>query len=71
MLPIYWIMAFVLIGILFWRANKGNKARAAALQRIDATTQLTEENQNLRHALAQMSMEVYSVKSGRAVAGRR
>ena len=69
--PIYWIVAFALIGIIFWRANKGNKVRAAALQRTDMTTQMAEENQNRRHALAQLSMEVYSAKSGRVVVGRR
>jgi hypothetical protein len=71
MLPIYWIMALVLIGVLVRSANTSNKRLAERRQHIKAAAQLTAENEHLRRALAQISMDVYSQKNvGQAANGR-
>jgi hypothetical protein len=62
MLPIYWIIAFAAIGILFWRAVRSNRKRAKKQQQAVTVSELSNENYRLRHVLAQVSMENHALK---------
>jgi hypothetical protein len=62
MLPTYWIAGFALIGMFFWLAKRSNGKRARKQRHTDAERELARENYRLRHVLAEMSMENYSLK---------
>ena len=62
MAPIYWIIAVVIAGILFWYASKGNRKLAKSKRRVLVTMDLARENQRLRHVLAHTSVENYALK---------
>jgi hypothetical protein len=60
--PIYWITAFAVIGILFWRAVRSNRKRAKKQQQAVTVSELSKENYRLRHVLAQVALENHALK---------
>jgi len=63
MAPILWIIGFLMIGVLMWRASRGN-ARHGRQRRIAASaSELARENYRLRHVLAQLSVENHALKN--------
>ena len=60
--PIFWIIGIAVIGILFWRASRGNGKRTKSQQRAVTQRELARENYRLRHVLAEISVENYSLK---------
>jgi hypothetical protein len=59
---IYWIIGIALIGVFFWLAVRSNGKRARSRQHSDTEQDLARENYRLRHVLAEMSMENYSLR---------
>jgi hypothetical protein len=63
MLPIYWVLICGAIVFLFRKANQSNKKRHANRLAAEAAIFLTQENQQLRLTLAQVSMDHYALKT--------
>ncbi len=63
MAPIFWIIGFLILGVLFWRAARGNGNHARQRQKAASAADLARENYRLRHVLAQLSVENHALKN--------
>ncbi|MEI9992786.1 MAG: hypothetical protein WDM86_22480 [Rhizomicrobium sp.] len=63
MAPIFWIIGFLAIGLLMWRASRGNASHGRRRRVAESASELARENYRLRHVLAQLSVENHALKN--------
>ncbi len=63
MAPIFWIIGLAVLGVLFWRAVRGNGNHDKQRRKAESAADLARENYRLRHVLAQLTLENHALKN--------